>query len=333
MGILDGDVAGVNQILGAKHKYPLELYKKGMDDHWRPQEISHTEDRQEWNNGTITDQEKLIIKRALGFFSAGESEVNNNIFLSEYRFIVDGACRQYLVRKAMEEAIHNETVGICCEVFSLNEQEVAEAYLSVPAVKKKSDFLLKNTSDILEDKEFDISTLENKRKFLKNIFVFYVICEGTFFWSSFVLLLSICQQGKLPGFKQQLKFTILDESKHINFGFWLIKQIKEDYPEIWSEEFQVELTDLMMQAVELEIEYAKDSIPEPMLGMNSDMFIEFMQFIGNIRLESVGLKSPYGAKRNPFPWVEGAMESKVLVAFFEQMNTDYRTASALVDDY
>lgn len=333
MGLLDGEFAGVNQIIGATHKYPLELYERGMANHWRPKEVDHSSDKLEWFSGEITDQQKQIVKRALGFFSAGESEVNNNVFLSEYKFIRDGSCRQYLVRKAQEEAIHNETVALCCEMFGLDEKEVAEAYLNIPSVKKKSDFLLRNTGDILNDPLFNVDSVENKRKFVKNLFVFYIICEGTFFWSSFVMILSIYKQGKLKGLGTQIRFTLADETNHLNFGIWLINQLKEEYPDIWTKEFQNELIELLKEAVQLEIEYAQDCMPEPMLGFNADMFVDFMKFIGNRRLESVGLDYKFDKDYNPFPWVEEVVEAKVMTAFFEQRETEYQTSGKLADDF
>lgn len=277
----------------------------------------------------VTDDEKLIVKRALGFFSAGESLVNNNIFLSEYRFVTDGGCRQYMVRKGEEEAIHNETVSVCVETYSLSQEEVAEAYLSVPSVKGKTDFLIRNTSDLLLDRDFNIEAVYGKQQFVKNLFCFYILCEGTFFWSNFVMLLSVCKRGVLSGLKSQIRLTILDESNHLSFGTWLIKQIISDYPEIWTEEFKTELADLMKEAVTLEIAYSKDTLPNPMLGLNAEMFVDFAQFIGNIRLQSIGLTKIFDSPKNPFPWIEEIIEAPVMTAFFEQRETEYRSSSEL----
>ncbi len=329
--ILDGNHVGVNQIIGAKYQYPLDLYKKGVENNWNPREVIMGQDSLDWKS-KVTDDEKLIIKRALGFFSAGESLVNNNIYLSEYRYVTDGACRQYMVRKGQEEAIHNETVAVCVETFGLTQEEVAEAYINVPSVKNKTDFLIKNTSDLLEDKNFDIKTIEGKQEFVKNLFCFYILCEGTFFWSNFIMLLSICRRGVLNGLKSQILYSLRDEGNHLSFGTWLINEIKNDYPEIWTSEFKKLLNSLMIEAVDLEIQYSKDALPNPMLGMNSDMFVQLMQYIGNIRQKSIGLESTFKASSNPFSWVEEVMEAPVMTAFFEARERNYRAASALDGD-
>jgi ribonucleoside-diphosphate reductase beta chain len=333
--LLEGNQVGVNQIIGAEHQYPLELYKKGIENNWNPREVIMGQDILDWKM-SVTDDEKLIVKRALGFFSAGESLVNNNIFLSEYRYIIDGSCRQYMVRKAQEEAIHNETVSVCVECFGLTQKEVAEAYLSVPSVKNKTDFLMRNTYDVMENRDFDITSIKGKQDFVKNLFCFYVICEGTFFWSNFVMLLAVCKRGVLNGLKSQLHYTLRDEGNHLSFGIWVINQIKNDYPEIWTKEFIELLSNLMREAVALEISYAEDALPNPMLGLNSSMFVDFMQYIGNIRLNSIGMESLFSSNINPFSWIEEIIETPVMTAFFEQREKSYRASSALegeLDDF
>ena len=296
--ILDGNQVGVNQIIGAKRQFPLELYKKGVENNWNPREVIMGQDSLDWKT-SVSDDEKLIIKRALGFFSAGESLVNNNIYLSEYRYVTDGSCRQFMVRKGQEEAIHNETVAVCVECFSLTQEEVAEAYLNIPAVKKQTDFLIRNTSNLLENKNFDISTIEGKQEFVKNLFCYYMICEGTFFWSNFVMLLSVCKRGILNGFKSQIRYTLRDEGGHLSFGTWLIKEIKKDYPEIWTKDFTENLQSLMKEAVSLAIEYAKDTLPRPMLGMNSDMFVDFLMIASiSILTSSQSLIDPLQVLKN-----------------------------------
>lgn len=330
--ILDsGSAVGVNQIIGAVRQFPIDLQKKSRANNWNPREVIMGPDALDWKM-RVTDDEKLIVKRALGFFSAGESLVNNNIFLSEYRFVTCGACRGYMVRKGEEEAIHNETVSVCVETYGLSQEEVAEAYLSVPAVKGKTDFLMRNTSDMLMDRDFNIDSIEGKQHFVKNLFCFYILCEGTFFWSNFVMLLSVCKRGVLSGLKSQIRLTLGDESNHLSFGTWLINEIISDYPEIWTPEFKEKLTDLMKEAVVLEIDYSKDTLPNPMLGLNAEMFVDFVQLIGNVRLEGIGLDKVFPAKSNPFPWVEEIIEAPVMTAFFEQRETEYRSSSELDGD-
>lgn len=330
--ILDGESAGVNQVIDAQRKYPLELYKKGNDNDWRPRDVDMNEDSKQWKTGVVSDQEKQIVERALGLFSAGESEVNNNVFLSEYRYITDGACRQYLARKGFEESLHNDTVAVCCETFMLSEHKVARAYENIKSVKDKSDFLLKNTMDVLENRDFDISTTEGKRAFVTNLVCYYLICEGIFFWTSFVLLASVFKQGKLLGLHSQIKYTLKDETNHLNFGIYVLKEIRHDYPQVFTKAFEASLVDLVKEAVSLEEAYARDAIPEPMMGLSSDMAIQFVHYIANRRFEAVDLDFRFDKDENPFPWISEVLEGKDMAAFFETKETNYRKSDALDDD-
>jgi ribonucleoside-diphosphate reductase beta chain len=171
----------------------------------------------------------------------------------------------------------------------LSEHKVARAYENIKSVKDKSDFLLKNTMDVLENRDFDISTIEGKRAFVTNLVCYYLICEGIFFWTSFVLLASVFKQGTLLGLHSQIKYTLKDETNHLNFGIYVLKEIRHDYPQVFTKAFEASLVDLVKEAVSLEEAYARDAIPEPMMGLSSDMAIQFVHYIANRRFEAVDL--------------------------------------------
>ena len=94
---------------------------------------------------------------------------------------------------------------------------------------------------------------------------------------------------KIPGIAEQIQYTLRDESIHIKFGTNLLNKLREQYTDIMDESFEQELTDVLKQAVELEIQYAQDVLPRGILGLNSSMFVEYMQFIANRRLENLNM--------------------------------------------
>ena len=145
------------------------------------------------------------------------------------------------------------------------------------------------------------------------------------------MLLSMAE--KIPGIAEQIQYTLRDESLHIEFGTKVINKIKEEEPDVWTEEFEQELTETLKQAVELEIEYAKDVIPRGILGLNSDMFIDYMQFIANRRLEVLNMKFRYKSDKNPFPWLSETIDLDKQKNFFETKVTEYQSAGALDDDF
>ena len=330
--ILGEEIAGVNQILPHKHPFVWDLFLKGVANNWSPSEVNMNDDVDQWKNGSLTPDEKLLVKRCLGFFAGSESLVGNNLLLTVARWVTDPECRQYILRQAYEESLHNWTVVTCCDSYSLRVGDVYEAYLNVPSIKAKDDFLMEITADVSRQ-DFTTRTAEGKKEFLRNLVTYYIVCEGIFFFSGFAMLLALGRQNKLPGLSDQIRYTLRDESLHIQFGTYLINSIKEQYPSIWTKKFEEETVKHIKKAVELEISYARDVLPRGILGLNADMFIDYMQFIGNRRLEGIGIDFRFESDENPFPWLSEVVDTRVMTNFFERKVKDYQQSGSLEDDF
>lgn len=330
--ILDKNKTGVSQLIQSDNTWAIDLWRKGCANHWMPQEVDMSTDLKQWKQKDfLSEDERLLVKRTLGLFCMGESLVSNSIDTVEYRYITDGACRQYLLRKNFEESLHNWTVAVCCEAYNLNIDEVAEAYKNIPSIKDKNMFV-KNRLDQF-DKNFDISSQEGRQQFLKNMATFYLVMEGTWFFSNFALIMSLGRQNKLTGLYDQINYTIRDESIHVEFGVGVINKVKQDYPTIWTKKLQDEIIDIVKEGVDIEIEYAKDILPNGILGVTSNMLIEYIKFLANQRLASVDLPEIYGTIKNPFPWLGEAQDATGMTAFFERREKNYQNAGVLDDDF
>ncbi len=330
--LLSDDVAGVNQILPHKHQFAWDLFLKGVANNWSPAEINMSTDVKQWKDGSLTPDEKLLVKRCLGFFAGSESLVGNNLLLTVFRWVNDAECRQYVLRQAYEESLHNWTVVTCCDSFSLKVADVYEAYLNIPSIKAKDDFLIGITSDI-NRMDFSTKTADGKRELLRNLISYYIVCEGTFFFSGFAMLLALGRQNKLPGLSDQIRYTLRDESLHIKFGTYLINTIKEQYPSVWTKKFEEETVEHIKKAVNLEIAYAHDVLPRGILGLNAEMFVEYMKYIGNSRLESIGVEFRFDSDKNPFPWLSEVIDMGAMTNFFERKVKDYQNSGSLQDDF
>jgi len=330
--LLGKETEGVNQILPHKHKWAWDLYEQGVKNNWVPTDVPMTKDVQNWKSSpddALSEDERLVIKRCLGFFAGSESLVANNLMtLSKY--ITDPECRQYMARQMYEECLHNHTVVYICDSLDLDIGEVYEAYQTVPSIKAKDDFLIQVTGG-LNEANIDTSTIEGKRELYKAAFTYWVVCEGTFFFSGFAMLLAL--SDKIPGIAEQIQYTLRDESIHIKFGTTLLNKLREQYPDIMTDKFETELTEVLKRAVDLEIEYAQDVLPRGILGLNSEMFVEYMQFIANRRLENLNMKYRYDSDNNPFPWLSEVIDIRKQKNFFETRVIDYQDESALVDDF
>ncbi len=328
--ILGKDTAGVNQILPHTNKWAWDLYKLGKNNNWTPEEVPMVKDVQNWKkDDVLSDDERLLIKRCLGFFAGSESLVGNNLF-TMFRYVTDPECRQYMSRQMYEECLHNDTIVYICDSLDLDINEVYKAYETVPSIKAKDDYLMKITSDLATN-PVDSQTAEGVREIIKAAFIYWVVCEGTFFFSGFAMLLAM--SDKIPGIAEQIQYTLRDESLHIKFGTTLLNKLREQHPDVWDASLDDELTEYLKSAVELEVTYAKDVLPKGILGLNADMFVDYMQHIANRRLSGLGMKFQYDKDVNPFPWLSEAIDLSKQKNFFETKVTDYQSAGALDDDF
>jgi ribonucleoside-diphosphate reductase beta chain len=326
--IISANQTGVNQILPHVNKWAWDLYKTGKRNNWDPEEIAMTRDSQNWNSGVLSEDEKRVAKRTLGFFAGSESLVGNNL-VTLYQYVTDPECRQYMSRQIWEECLHNDTVVHICDSLSLDIGEVYEAYRTIPSIKAKDEFLMSVTDGILTD--VDVSTTKGLQEVVRAAFLYWIVCEGTFFFSGFAMLLAM--KDKLPGIGEQIEYTLRDESNHIKFGTTLINKIKEQNPQIWTKEFENELTEYLKQAVKLEIAYANDVLQGGILGLNSSMFVQYMEYIGNRRLEGIGMSYRFGSDTNPFKFLSEVQDLIKAKNFFETRVIEYQSSGALSDDF
>ena len=328
--ILGIDSAGVNQILPHKNKWAWDLYKQGKNNNWTPEEVPMVKDVQNWKKSqVISDDERLLIKRCLGFFAGTESLVGNNLF-TLFKYITDPECRQYMARQMYEECLHNDTIVYICDSLDLDVNEVYQAYETIPSIKAKDEFLM-NVTRQLSLTDVDTGTAQGVRDVIKAAFMYWVVCEGTFFYSGFAMLLAMAD--KIPGIAEQIQYTLRDESLHISFGTGVLNKMREQHPDVWTKDLDDELTGYLKTAVELEVEYAKDVLPNGIMGLNSDMFVDYMHHIANRRLAGLGMDFRYENDRNPFPWLSETIDLQKQKNFFETKVTDYQNSGALDDDF
>ncbi|CAA9891211.1 Ribonucleoside-diphosphate reductase subunit beta [Candidatus Methylobacter favarea] len=319
----------VNQLVPFKYHWAWDKYLAGCANHWMPQEVSMSRDIGQWKDGTaLSEDERLIVKRNLGFFTTADSLAANNIVLGTYRHITAPECRQYLLRQAFEEAIHTHAYQYIVESLGLDESEIFNAYREIPSIRDKDNFLIPFI-DTLTNPSFKTGEMETDQQLLRSLIVFACIMEGLFFYVGFVQILALGRQNKMPGAAEQYQYILRDESLHCNFGVDLINTIKLENPQLWTEPFRDEIKVLMQQAVALEYRYAEDTMPRGVLGLNAGMFKEYLRFIANRRCQQIGLDMLYPAAANPFPWMSEMIDLKKEKNFFESRVTEYQTGGAL----
>ncbi|MBC7435514.1 MAG: ribonucleotide-diphosphate reductase subunit beta [Bdellovibrionales bacterium] len=319
----------VNQLVPFKYKWAWEKYLATCANHWMPQEVNMTRDIALWKdpNG-LTEDERRIIKRNLGFFVTADSLAANNIVLGTYRHITAPECRQFLLRQAFEEAIHTHAYQYIVESLGLDESEIFIAYNEIQSIREKDQFLIPFI-EAISNPNFKTGTHEADQTLLKSLIVFACLMEGLFFYVGFTQILALGRQNKMTGAAEQYQYILRDESMHCNFGIDLINQLKLENPQLWTAEFKAEINELFRKAVELEYKYAEDTMPRGVLGMNASMFKGYLRYIANRRATQIGLEALFPNEENPFPWMSEMIDLKKERNFFETRVIEYQSGGAL----
>ena len=296
--------ADLNQLVPFKYEWAWRKYLDACANHWMPNEINMAADIALWKSQDgLTEDERRIILRNLGFFSTADSLVANNLVLAVYRHITNPECRQYLLRQAFEEALHTHAYQYIIESLGMDEAEVFNMYREIPSVATKAAWALPYTQS-LGDPHFHTGTPKDDQRLLRDLIAFYVVFEGIFFYVGFTQILSMGRRNKMTGTSEQFQYILRDESMHMNFGIDVINQIKIENPHLWTDDFQTEITSMIREGVALEYEYAKDTMPHGILGMNAGMFKEYIEFIANRRCAQIGLAEMYPGAGQSIPMDE-----------------------------
>lgn len=316
-------------ILPLKYPWAYDLYRTMKNNHWEPEDIPMQKDCEQWrdNSRAISDIDRWIIKMAIGYFSAAEGIVGDNIIHVVREVVTAPELKLVLGRHAHEENIHADSLVYMISSLGINPHECEAMFEDIETIKKKNKFVVSCSQNLR--RELDMTLLENKQKLAKNIFIFGQCMEGTQFYGLFGMVLSLYRQNKFPGIGQMFRYTLRDESNHIELFRNLFMDLIQENQDIWTSSFKQELTEIMIEAVDLEKEFISDCLPLNALGLSTEDFHHYIDYIADRRLEGVSLPPLKPGSRNPFPWLAEMMDIKKEQNFFEGRVTEYRKASAL----
>ncbi|QLG60911.1 ribonucleotide-diphosphate reductase subunit beta [Halorarum salinum] len=322
----DADTHDPNKILPIDYDWAREYYRAGVDNNWVPEEVPMGNDVRQWEGDELTEAERQLVEWNLGFFSTAESLTANNLVLAVYDHVTAPECRQYLLRQAYEEAVHTDTFIYCCDSLGFDPEYLYGMYDSVPAIEAKDEYVVDLTR-VVDDPAFAIETDSDVRAFLRDLIGFYVVMEGIFFYAGFAMMLGLKRQGKMTGVGEQFEYIMRDESLHLAFGVDLIDAIRAETG-VWTDGFEAEVRELVLDAVDLEKRYAREACPDEILGMGPEQFAEYVEYVADRRLDQLGMDGAYGTD-NPFPWLSEAADLNREKNFFETQVTEYRSGGSL----
>jgi ribonucleoside-diphosphate reductase beta chain len=326
--VINGRQVPYFNLLPLKYQWAYDLYKKMKANHWEPEDIPMGKDIEQWRDPQlVTDQERWIIRMGVGYFSAAEGIVGDNIQHVIREVVTAPELKLVLGRHAHEENIHADSLLYMISSLGVNPHECEAMFDDVKSIARKNEFVNQVSRALRRD--LDMADPANQRLFAKNIFVFGQCMEGTQFYGLFGMILSLYRQNKFPGIGQMFRYTLRDESNHIELLRNLFMDLIEENRGIWTAEFKEELRQTMAEAVTLEKEFIRDCLPVNAVGLAIDEFLTYIDYIADRRLEGCGLAPLNPGVKNPLPWLAEMMDIKKEQNFFEGRVTEYQKASAL----
>lgn len=305
-------------------KYPAfyEMYKAAIRNTWTVDEVDFSPDVNDLK--AMTPAERHLIHRLVAFFATGDSIVSNNLVLNLYKHINSPEARMYLSRQLYEEAQHVQFYLTLLDTYITDPSERQRAFAaveSIPSIRRKADFCYKwidsiNTLDT-------VSTPEQEKQFLLNLIAFAACIEGLFFFAAFAYVYFLRSKGRLPGLATGTNWVFRDESCHMNFAFKVIETVREERPGLFDKDLQARVTEMVKDAVECEVAFAEDVLGLGVMGMSPAEMREYLQYVADQRLVTLGAPAVYGSK-NPFGFME-LQDVQELTNFFEKRVSSYQT--------
>ena len=328
--VINGRVTMTFNLLPLKYQWAYDLYRTMKANHWEPEDVPMGKDIEQWRDTTlVSDVERWIIRMGIGYFSAAEGIVGDNIQHVVRELVTAPELKLVLGRHAHEENIHADSLLYMISSLGINPHECEAMFEDIPTIVKKNEFVVNNSRHLRRD--VDLTKLENKQALAKNIFLFGQCMEGTQFYGLFGMILSLYRQNKFPGIGQMFRYTLRDESNHIEVFRNLFMDLIEENREIWTSEFKEELRATMAEGVQLEKDFIRDCLPVNAVGLAIDEFLTYIDYIADRRLEGVGLAPLHPGAKNPLPWLAEMMDIKKEQNFFEGRVTEYQKSSALTN--
>jgi len=287
-----------------------ELYKKQIDCFWRAEEVDLSKDLGDWQR--LTPEEKKFISMVLAFFAASDGIVLENLAI---RFMSDVQVAEircfYGFQIAMEN-IHSEMYSLLIDTYikdNVEKDKLFHATSNFPCITKKAEWAKK--------------WIEDKRSSFASRLVAFAAIEGIFFSSSFASIYWIKKRGIMPGLTFSNELISRDEALHTEFAILLYKKLQTKLN-------KKRIYEIIKEAVEIEKEFILEAIPCRMIGMNSSLMSQYIEFVADRLCVQLGYDKIYNAN-NPFDFMELiSVESKV--NFFERTNSEYALANKTVDD-
>ncbi|MEV7212823.1 ribonucleotide-diphosphate reductase subunit beta [Kitasatospora cineracea] len=306
-------------------RYPsfYDRYRDAIKNTWTVEEVDLHSDVADL--AKLSEGERHMIGRLVAFFATGDSIVSNNVVLSLYKHINSPEARLYLSRQLFEEAVHVQFYLTLLDTYLPDPEDRNAAFAAVeniPSIAQKAQFCFKYMNAV--DHIDSLQSKDDRRAFLLNLICFAACVEGLFFYGAFAYVYWFRSRGLLHGLATGTNWVFRDESMHMDFAFSVVDTVREEEPDLFDDKMAQQVTEMLEEAVEAELQFARDLCGEGLPGMNTESMREYLQAVADQRLARLGLPIRYGST-NPFGFME-LQNVQELTNFFERRVSAYQIA-------
>ncbi len=325
--VINGHRSAELNVLPLKYHEAYRIYKQMKANHWEPDVIDMSKDAHQWNTDALSAKERWIIEMGVGYFSAAEGIVGDSVLHVIEDNLSAAELKHASLRHIAEESIHMDSLLHIIGSLNIDLDEVTAKFQDIPSIRKKNEFITRHMPQLKMG--IDLTQTPNKQKFAKALFAITQVMEGTQFYALFAMVHSLHRHNKMTGIGQMFQYTLRDESNHIALGRYILSELIEENPDIWTEAFRAELVEFMREGVELEKEFVRDCLPEDIIGMRQQEFLDYVEYNADRRLAGLGLPTLSKVRTNPFGWLDEVIFLKKEKNFFETRVTEYQTSGSV----
>lgn len=324
--IINGEDDGLMRLSPIKHDFADRIYRIMLKNTWMPQEVEMSKDIEMWNKaGALTEQEKRVYCRSLAFVSNLDGLQTHNLSSNIVRHLTSPEVVLAVVRQASEEGLHVHGYATMIDALGLNVDEIYGLYRTDRELFNKNEQVLEAVNRI-SDPAFKTGTFPSDQMFLEAC-IGNVILEGIYFYSAFLVFYVLKRNNKMPGSAEMIQWINRDENVHLELFVEIVKAIKAEQPELWTESFQERITENVRKAVAMELSWGLSCIGKGIFGLNREELKGYLEFVGDQRLKQLGLSAVWESE-NPCPWIDDFTQGNMIeVNFFEGRVKDYKVGS------
>ena len=306
-------------------RYPdfYEMYTNAIANTWTVDEVDLAGDLPDLH-GKLDDNQRHLVNRLVAFFATGDSIVANNLVLNLYQHINAPEARMYLSRQLYEEALHVQFYLTLLDTYIPDQKEREMAFAAIeniPSIHKKAQFCFKWMSSI--NSMGELRSIEDRRQFLLNLICFAACIEGLFFFGAFAYVYFLRDKGLLNGLADGTDWVFRDESMHMSFAFGVVEQVCLEEPELFDQAMADSVIEMMKEAIECEVTFAKDLLGGGIVGMTISDMEQYLQYVADQRLTHLGIPAQFNTV-NPFSFMS-LQNVEPMANFFERKVSQYQT--------